>query len=154
MWVSQLLKPEACMLLSSTTKNEALTELVESVDMRRHSIGRDEILQRLLAREELMSTGIGLGLGIPHIRAAGIGEPVLRLGISPGGIDDYEAIDGLPVRLLFLIMLKEDQQREHVRLLSEIVSLMKDEKLRTTLINSRSGDSACMSLTAMLREGK
>ena len=85
MRVSKLLKPEACMLLSSTTKNEALMELVESVDMRRHSIGRDEILQRLLAREELMSTGIGLGLGIPHIRAAGIGEPVLRLGVSPGG---------------------------------------------------------------------
>ena len=142
MGLLKLLSPEGSLLLGSENKRGVIGELLDSIDMRRHSIGRDAMLRKLLAREELMSTGIGLGLGIPHIRAAGVGEPVLRFGVAREGLSDYESIDGEPVRLLFLIILKEDQQREHVELLAEIVRLMKDSTIRESLVAVESGEQA------------
>jgi len=133
MHLNRLITPDSILLLKETGKNDALVRLVASVPEAASSLSGKEILEKLLAREELMSTGIGLGLGIPHIRAAGIETPVLRIGVQPKGIQDYESIDGLPVKILFMILLKEDQQREHVALLSEIVSLMKIEQLRNQL---------------------
>ncbi|WP_319478526.1 PTS sugar transporter subunit IIA [Marispirochaeta aestuarii] len=133
MHLNRLITPDSILLLKEAGKTDALGQLVSSVPEAASSLSGKEILEKLLAREELMSTGIGLGLGIPHIRAAGINTPVLRIGVQPKGIPDYESIDGLPVKILFMILLKEDQQREHVALLSEIVSLMKMEHLRNQL---------------------
>ena len=138
----RLLSVDTVHLLEKQNKVEAIERLVETVDPQRHALSHAEILDRLLAREELMSTGIGLGLGVPHIRAAGIGEPVVRVGICREGIPDYEAIDGEPVKLLFMILLKEDQQRDHVRLLAEIVALMKRPGLRESLFAAASAEQA------------
>ncbi|WP_319560181.1 PTS sugar transporter subunit IIA [Marispirochaeta sp.] len=133
MHLNTLISPDSVLLLKETKKAEAIARLVSTVPESAADLPREEIQEKLLAREELMSTGIGLGLGIPHIRAAGIKTPVLRVGVQSLGISDYESIDGLPVKILFMILLKEDQQREHVALLSEIVSLMKIEQLRIQL---------------------
>jgi mannitol/fructose-specific phosphotransferase system IIA component (Ntr-type) len=142
MHLNRLITPDSILLIKETGKNDALVRLVASVPEAASSLSGKDILEKLHAREELMSTGIGLGLGIPHIRAAGINMPILRIGVQPEGIPDYESIDGLPVKILFMILLKEDQQREHVALLSEIVSLMKIEQLRNRLAAITSAEQA------------
>ena len=140
MWLPKLIESGAVVLLKAETKKAALEELVSTVGGESCSLSHEEVLEKLLTREELMSTGIGLGLGIPHIRAAGISEPTLRIGIQPLGIEDYDSIDGSTVKILFMILLNEHQQREHVQLLSEIVAVLKEEYIRNALVEAQSGE--------------
>ena len=142
MWLPKLITTESVVLLKAQTKQSVLEELVASIPAESCSLSADDLMSKLIAREELMSTGIGLGLGIPHIRAAEIVSPVLRIGIQPAGIPDYESIDEIPVQILFMILMNDNQQREHLALLSEIVLLMKKEGLREALTSSGSASGA------------
>ncbi len=151
MSLPELITPDSVILLKSETKHSALEELVAGIPEGACSLSSQEILEKLLAREELMSTGIGLGLGIPHIRTAEIHEPVLRIGIQPAGIPDYAAIDELPVQILFMILMNEKQQREHLALLSEIVLLMKKEGLHEALVKADTAADAVAILRSMLK---
>ncbi len=150
MSLPDLITPDSVVLLKSETKRSALEELVAEVPEGACALSPADILEKLLAREELMSTGIGLGLGIPHIRTAEIHKPVLRIGIQPAGISDYAAIDEVPVQILFMILMNEKQQREHLALLSEIVRLMKKEGLHDSLVKAETAADAAAVLLSML----
>ena len=76
-------------------------------------------------REQLMSTGIGRYLGIPHIRFESVIKPIIALGIQRNGITGYDTIDNLPVKVVFMILCGNGQHKEHIKILSQIVSIMK-----------------------------
>ena len=91
--------------LQSLTKADALSELVDLIAERRPIPDAAVIKEKILAREELMSTGIGLGIGVPHVRLDHLKHPLAAVGISRVGIADYGSLDDQPVRIICMILV-------------------------------------------------
>jgi len=134
--LAAVLDPKRILILESAKKTEALRALVDCLATAPQVKDPKELLEGILHREQLMSTGIGLGIGVPHIRLNSIENPVMAVGISPNPIMDYESLDGKPVQLIFMIAAGKDQHAEYLRLLAYISSRLKDDQLRSTLINA------------------
>ncbi|MDP2482734.1 MAG: PTS sugar transporter subunit IIA, partial [Candidatus Palauibacterales bacterium] len=79
----------------------------------------------LLAREKILSTGIGHGIAIPHAISASIPEPQVIVGVSPDGAD-YDSMDGEPVHVFFVLLSPPDRAGHHTRLLARIARLGRD----------------------------
>ena len=133
-----LLRPEAIRLLSGDTKPAVLQELVETMGPVFGFKDFDLLNEAIFRREELMSTGIGLGIAVPHVRLAGVGEMMVVLGVQPDGVADYDSIDGAPVNLIVMIVAGEGQHAEHLKLLATIVTALKDDALRSRILKAAS----------------
>ncbi|MCD6118155.1 PTS sugar transporter subunit IIA [bacterium] len=88
-------------------------------------------------RENLMSTGIGLGIAIPHVKIDTVSDIVIGIGITKKGID-WGTIDNKPVRLIFLIAGAEHQHRVYLQILSKIILVLKKKDRREKLLAAKS----------------
>ena len=98
-----------------------------------------DIFESLIAREKLGSTGFGNGIAIPHCRLAGCSAPisaVLRLDTAV----DFDAIDGAPVDLLFVLLVPEAATDEHLELLRQIASMLDRAEVRERLRRAQSSE--------------
>ena len=129
-------------LLKSTQKTEAIIEMATIAGEQGIVDDVDDLTQKLFYREQLMSTGLGLGIGIPHVRYNDLKTPGVLMGIQKKGIADYQSIDNIPVKLIFMIILKEGDQKLHLRLLSQIVQRLKEPQLVDELINAEDCNAA------------
>ena len=134
--ISTVLDPSRVLILETSKKIDALEALVNCLAAAPEVRDRQELYEGIFHREELMSTGIGLGIGVPHVRLDSIENPVMCAGLCRNPITDYESLDGQPVRLIFMIAAGKNQHAEHIRLLAKISSKLKDDKLREALINA------------------
>ena len=147
MELNEILHPNYCRVLKSHTKTEALIELVDLLDQEGAVTDIEELKREIFYREQIMSTGIGQGIGIPHVRFAGISEPVILVGIKPAGFEDYESLDGELVKMIFMILVGEEQHKEYLRILSLLVHRLKDETFRTSLTSVESSEAVYAILT-------
>ena len=113
-WWKQF-KPKACSVrLKSSTKQDALREVIDNLvaaslltaDLEKPAI------RALLVREELASTGIGMGVAIPHVELVGIDKAVCSLSVHQDGLE-WSAVDGSPVRILFTVLRPADSSEHH-----------------------------------------
>lgn len=95
--------------------------------------------EAVLSRELIVSTGLGLGVAVPHAKIAGVKEFFVVPVILRSGID-WDAIDHAPVRLVFLIDGPEDQQQQYLQILAKIVLVTKNPALRERLLSANSAD--------------
>ncbi|TBU78649.1 PTS IIA-like nitrogen-regulatory protein PtsN [Pseudomonas daroniae] len=98
------------------------------------------IYESLIAREKLGSTGFGNGIAIPHCRLPGCSTPIsalLKLNIAV----DFDAIDGAPVDLLFVLLVPEAATDEHLELLRQIASMFDREDVRERLRQAQDSES-------------
>ncbi len=100
-------------------------------------ISVEELLQVLLEREKLGSTGIGEGIAIPHGRLKKLRDFFICFGRSLNGVD-FDSIDGKPTQLFFLVMAPENSAVENLKLLSRIVALLKESSFRKRLMDAHS----------------
>ncbi len=121
----QALSPERVCFLQTTTKAASLHKLIDVLSTSERVRDRDMLTDAVFKREAIMSTGIGLGLAVPHVRIASVSELVMAIGISHAGITDYAALDDKPVHVVFLIAAPEGQHVEYLKLLSAISSRAK-----------------------------
>ncbi len=96
-----------------------------------------EVLQALMEREALTSTGLGYGLAIPHVRTEAAARIVLVFGRSRKGVE-FEALDGNPVNFLFLVLAPAKCVDEYLKVISMISSLMKNEAVRKRVLGAKS----------------
>ncbi|MFC1763947.1 PTS sugar transporter subunit IIA [Planctomycetota bacterium] len=136
-----ILAREHVVKFDTSSKREALQVLVDAVCTSSHVANKEEVEKGIFHREELMSTGIGLGVGIPHVRLKSIKRPVMAVGISASDITDYESIDNKPVRLLFMILAGSNDHAVHVKVLARICSLVKDSGFRGDLLSAMDAES-------------
>ena len=134
--LSDLLSPAAINLnLSSVGRDEVLEELVNQIpELVGQPDARQTLLRALREREQLHSTGIGDGIALPHARNALVGlvdHSIIVFGRHPKGIP-YEAIDGIPARLFFLLIAPTVTQ--HLAILARLSRLLRDPKLRQNLL--------------------
>lgn len=117
--------------LTAGDKKGVLEELAAPV-AEATGIKRDEIVRVLMERERLGSTGIGEGLGIPHGKLKNLDDMIIGFGLSRRGVD-FDAIDGRPARIFFLIITPEASTGLHLKLLARISRLLKEERVRERL---------------------
>lgn len=132
----QVLTPERVLILESTTKKEALQTLADLLGTAPQIEDQNDLVRGIFYREELMSTGIGMGIAVPHVRLASVTGPVMCAGICRHPLTDYESLDGVPVRLIFMIAAGQHQHAEHLKLLSSLSLRFKCETLRNALMNA------------------
>ena len=118
--------------LKATDKDSAIREMIELLAKAEGIKSKDEIVKILLAREALGSTGIGLGIGIPHGKSNVVKRLVAAFGVSKRGID-FDALDGEPVYIFFLLVAPEDSAGPHLKALARISRLLKDKYFRDFL---------------------
>ncbi|HEX6536341.1 MAG TPA: PTS sugar transporter subunit IIA [Gemmatimonadaceae bacterium] len=134
MLLSELLSAERIKVpLGSRTKNDVLRELVELVADTRRGVDTESILGSVREREQVLSTGIGGGVAIPHGKTPFVDQLILAAGVAPAPID-FDALDERPVQLFFLLVGPESAAGAHVKALSRISRLLRREQLRADLI--------------------
>jgi mannitol/fructose-specific phosphotransferase system IIA component (Ntr-type) len=111
--------------LEQRTKREALELLVGLVEPRIPQLGRERLLEAILHRENVVSTGIGNHVAIPHADLPEIETPLLALGVFPDGID-FDSVDEEPVTLVFLLLGTPRSPGLHMKILARIARLSKD----------------------------
>jgi mannitol/fructose-specific phosphotransferase system IIA component (Ntr-type) len=121
--------------LTGDSKNEIIERLVDLVVRDLGSTGKDPILDAVLAREDLMSTGVGNGVAIPHGKTESVDSLIAAFGRCPVPVE-FEALDGQPVSLVFLLVGPEDAAGPHIKALSRISRLLSYEEFRTRLANA------------------
>ena len=123
--------------LEARNQHEVLDELVRVFAMGGVRFDPEAMLQVLLERERLGSTGIGDGIAIPHGKLQGLDEILLSFGRSSEGIA-FDAMDGKPVHLFFLLMAPENSAGLHLKILAKISRMLKDPALRDNLLRAKS----------------
>jgi fructose-specific phosphotransferase system IIA component len=119
--------------LSATTRDAALDELVLRFVETKIVRNRNIVSEMLRRREALGSTGIGHGIAIPHGRSTAIPDVIIAFGRSDKGID-WEAIDGKPVHLIFLVLAPpQEQNNRYLPILGGLVEMLNDGKQREKL---------------------
>src|SRR5207247_8409692 len=104
-----------------------------------------EILDRVLRREAMMTTGIGNGVAIPHGKARSVDRMAAACAVVPEGLD-FEAEDGQPVYLVVLFVSPESATTLHVRVLANLSRLLKEESVRTSLREAKSSEAFLVAL--------
>ena len=123
-------------VLESASKREVLDILIDKLAETDFVKSKADLQAGIYEREELMSTGIGLNLGIPHVRMKSIKDLVLAVALVKNGVDDYESLDSSKVKLIFMIVAREDQHAAHLKLLSHLSNNLKADEVRETLLNA------------------
>lgn len=116
--------PAGVIELTAGDKLAALNELCDVSEHHEHVRDGAAFRQAIFEREKLVSTGIGIGVAVPHVKIASVSDYVVTVGRSKQGIE-YDAIDGAPVHLVFMIGASDKQTAEFVRVLAAVVRLVK-----------------------------
>jgi len=126
--------------LRARTKRDAIAELVELLEKAHGIDSHGEVLDRVLRREAMMSTGIGNGIAIPHSKAKLVDRMVAACGVSPEGIE-VESAEGEPATLFILLVAPESGGALHVKVLANISRLLKEESVRQSLRDASGPDA-------------
>ena len=148
MKITDLLKPQSILLNASpTNKADAIYTLGDLMDKGGNLSDKTEYLKAVFAREESGSTGLGDGIATPHAKSAGVKEAGLAAMVVPNGVD-FEALDGQPSRLFFMIAAPEGAADTHVEVLSKLATMVIDPDFKNALIQSATVDRFLELITA------
>ena len=123
--------------LQAATKEAVLAELAAVLMPAGSTDDQDNMVRVLMDRERLGSTGIGDGIAIPHGKIGGLDDLRIAIGRSHQGVD-FNALDGKPAHLFFLLMVPENSAGQHLKVLARISRLLKDNVLRKNLMEAKS----------------
>jgi mannitol/fructose-specific phosphotransferase system IIA component (Ntr-type) len=133
-----LIVPEVVKVpLVSRTKPEVIRELVELLRDAGRIAEAQPVVDALMAREAMGSTGLERGIAVPHAKTALVRSLTVAVGIAPQGIE-FQAIDGSPSRLFFLLLAPPDQSGPHIEALAEIARMSKSQSFCNLLLAARS----------------
>ncbi|NOX97624.1 MAG: PTS sugar transporter subunit IIA [Nitrospirae bacterium] len=118
--------------LKSKEKEEVIRELIDLLETSGEIENKEKIVQALLDREKLGSTGIGEGVAIPHAKSDAVKEIVAAFGCSHQGVE-FDSLDGEPAHIFFLLVAPTDSTGPHLRALARISRILKDKPFREAL---------------------
>ncbi|MCC6738125.1 MAG: DUF21 domain-containing protein [Planctomycetia bacterium] len=131
--LSEIVTPEAvCLDLTAGTKEAIIRRLATGIAKARPDVDPEKAVPAVLKREALASTGLGMGVAIPHGRVEGLVRPAAALGRASAGLD-FKSIDGKPVNIVFLILSPPHDEGAHLHILEKISSLLLSDYLREKL---------------------
>lgn len=137
--LSSIFSPERAIVIDENRKEAVLDRLI-GVSITLPGIrNRAELADAVYKREQLMSTGIGLGIGVPHVRLPHVTEVKASVVVCKNPIMDYESLDDTPVQIVILIIAGRNQHSEYIQVLSSVASMLKPRQVRDKLLNCKNG---------------
>ncbi|MBL8443248.1 MAG: PTS IIA-like nitrogen regulatory protein PtsN [Zoogloeaceae bacterium] len=133
--IANLLPPSNVVIDLEASSKKRVFEQAGLLFENQQGIGRSDVFDSLFARERLGSTGLGQGIAIPHGRIKGLKDAAgafLRLTTPV----QFDAPDGRPVGMLFVLLVPEQANEQHLQLLSELAQMFSDSKFRESLLNA------------------
>ena len=131
----KFLTKDSIVVLHAEDKKTAFEQLVAKVSDLAH-LDRDVVSRLVWKRENMMPTGVGHGLGLPHIRVERMDNPVIVIGVCANDIADYETQDGEPVRVIVFIAADDAKQEDYLGLLSSVSSKMRNAELIAEILEN------------------
>ncbi len=145
MVLTELLKANTILAeLGQPDKWTLIERLVDLLIDSGKAVDRATLLDAILSREKLASTGLGNGIAIPHARTDGVHEVAVALGISPSGLD-FDAADGKPCHLVFLIVSPPEASIRYLEALAAVASLGEQPALVGQLTSAKTVDDVLAS---------
>ena len=142
MRLSEILKPQNIKIpLVSANKNDAIAELVDVLKAAGDITDPKKVLDAVLEREATRTTGIGNGLAIPHGKCNGTANLVMAIGKAANPID-FQAIDGRPVTIIWMLASPPDKTGPHIHALARISRLMTIDKFRHAMMQAQTSQEA------------
>ncbi|MBS7310258.1 MAG: PTS sugar transporter subunit IIA [Treponema sp.] len=140
--IRNILSPDRIVYITQSTKHDALVELAANLSTAPQVKFAQELETEILKREELMSTAIGRGIAIPHVRLSSVTDLVMSVGICKSPVIDFQTIDDVPVQLLIMIAAAYNQHSYYLQTLSFLSSKLKNAELRDALLKSTDPEAA------------
>lgn len=135
--LSERIIPSCVVLdIKAKTREKVIESLLNRLLEAGKSFDRDQVLNEILRREALGSTGVGYGVAIPHARVDGVHEMLVAFGRTRSGID-VEAIDKEPARLFFLVIGPKEDAGEYLQTIARISRLMRHNEVRMELLECK-----------------
>ena len=145
---SSLLTPERILFLKGKrTRNEVFDALIQVLCKDEEEAFTDDVKWGIYHREELMNTAMGNGIAIPHALLPDLDKCRLAIGLCPDSICDCQTPDGIPVRMVVMLLSPEDKGSLHLQVIAAIGSLFYDGRLKTAFLAAGTPES-CMEILA------
>ena len=119
--------------LQGDSKEQIIGAMIDLISGSQKVIDKEKVKEAIFERERIMSTGVGNGFAIPHGKTDAVSDIVAAFAVTAQPID-YQSLDEKPVRLVFLLVGKDNMVGPHIKLLSRISRLMNKEEFRTRLL--------------------
>jgi fructose-specific phosphotransferase system IIA component len=127
--------------LIAKDKDDLLKVMVDLANNSNKLTDKDRALKEIIHREEIMSTGIGFGVALPHAKTGAVEDTIIAVGVLSEPID-FQSLDNVPVNLVFLILGRENNVGMHLKLLSRISHLMNNAEFKEKLIAAKDETTA------------
>ncbi|MCB1148893.1 MAG: PTS sugar transporter subunit IIA [Chlamydiia bacterium] len=135
------INPKSIRILALPARDDVIHSLVDALTAEGAGVDPETLYKAVIDREKIVTTGIGMGVAIPHAKLSGFEDFHIAVGILDKGVD-WNALDGNPVKLVFLIGGPSDKQTEYLQILSSITQAIKKEALRKKLILAKTSEEA------------
>lgn len=133
MHFSRYMEPRLVVLLNTATRDETLHQLVHHI-YEAGKISDEEIFfNAIFEREKIVSTGIGMGVAIPHAKLPSYDHFFIALAVLQKPVE-WQALDGAPVRIVFMIGGPDDKQTEYLQILSSLTQTIKNDEIRKRIL--------------------
>lgn len=134
MELTHYMDPDLVVFPSVDTRDEALHYLVDRLAEKGQLPDKNAFYQAIIEREKIVSTGIGMGIALPHAKLPFYDHFFIAIGILQKPVE-WNALDGAPVRIIFMIGGPDDKQTEYLQILSHLTRAIKDEERRKKLLS-------------------
>lgn len=141
-----MLPPERVVDLSMTKKEEAITHLIELTAQSEKITDTEAFKRAIFEREAMLSTDVGHGVGIPHVKIPQVEDFVMTVGRSAQGIE-YGSRDGKPVYLMILIGANDSQSNAFLKVLAKLMTRLKNASFRNALLEAETTEMVHRLLT-------
>lgn len=131
--IKKFLSPDRVIFVKNSSKRDAIIELADVLAVAPQVKNKEELVTEILKREDLMSTAVGRGIAIPHVRLSSVTDLVMAVGICKKNIEDYQTVDNEPVNLLIMIAAAYNQHTYYLKTISYLTAKLKNQTLRDTL---------------------
>lgn len=134
--IIKYIHPDQILFLTLETHDDVIGALIDALNKKGRLKDAEAFKQAIIEREKIVTTGIGMGVAIPHAKLPGYNDFFIAIGILGKGVEgvDWKAIDNEAVRLIFLIGGPDDKQTEYLQILSALTMALKDEDRRKKLL--------------------
>ena len=135
--IKNILSPDRIAFINQSSKHDALVQLSDVLATAPQVKNASELTTEILKREELMSTAIGRGIAIPHVRLSSVTDLVMAVGVCKKPIADFQTLDDQPVNLLFMIAAAYNQHSYYLKTISYFSGKLKQPDLRESMLSAQ-----------------
>ena len=132
---TKYLHQDAILQLKGETKKDVLEEIITYATTR-CTLGESQLRELIWKREKMMTTGVGNGLALPHVRVVDFPSPLVSVGVCNTPITDYKTLDGAPVRLIVFLAADEKEQDTYLKILGSMSSKLKNQEIVSAVLDA------------------